>query len=160
MTGYFPGPLEPGETTLIACSPKWTPSLNELGLGDRLCLAANVSSEAPSDGAELTEGSVLKLCCDTHHAQRNIVLRPKTIITTVAGTGVQGFSGDGGPAIAGQVGSPFGIAVTADGGFLISDSSNDRVRKVSRDGTIVTVAGGGDESAVGDGIAATAAFIS
>ena len=42
-------------------------------------------------------------------------------IFTVAGTGVQGFSGDGGPATAAQLGAPFAVAATPDGGFLIAD---------------------------------------
>ena len=61
-------------------------------------------------------------------------------ITTVAGT-TAGLSGDGGPATAAQLSDPIGVAVTADGGFLIADTFNNRVRKVSAAGTITTVAG-------------------
>jgi hypothetical protein len=60
---------------------------------------------------------------------------PGGTITTVAGTGTNGFSGDGGPATAAQitVGFPAAIAMTAEGGFLIPDFSNHRVRFVDAD---------------------------
>jgi hypothetical protein len=65
---------------------------------------------------------------------------PAGTITTVAGT-TAGFSGDGGPATAAKLDTPVGVAVTADGGFLIADTGNERVRRVSPAGTIRTVAG-------------------
>ena len=80
-------------------------------------------------------------------------------ITTVAGTGVQGFSGDNGPATAAQLSIPFGVAPTADGGFLIVDVGNQRIRKVAADGTITTVAGNGTPGYSGDGGPATAASL-
>ncbi len=67
-------------------------------------------------------------------------------ITTVAGSGVLGFSGDGGPATAADMYGPSDIAVTQDGGFLIADEFNHRVRKVSAGGTISTVVGTGSDS--------------
>lgn len=63
------------------------------------------------------------------------------IITTVAGTGVWGFSGDGGPAIQAQIYEPDHIALSPDGGFYFSDSDNCRIRKVDPEGIISTVAG-------------------
>jgi len=63
-------------------------------------------------------------------------------ITTVAGGNGSGFAGDGGAASAARLAHPFTIAVVSDG-FLIADSSNNRIRKVSADGTISTVAGTG-----------------
>ena len=65
------------------------------------------------------------------------------IITTVAGTGVPGFSGDGGPATAAKLNSPIGLAVDAAGSLYIADGGNNRVRRVDADGVITTVAGGG-----------------
>jgi hypothetical protein len=79
---------------------------------------------------------------------------------TVAGTGTAGFSGDGGPATAAQLSQPTGVAATNDGGFLIADSGNNRVRRVAADGTITTVAGTGEAGLGGDGGAATAARLS
>ena len=84
-------------------------------------------------------------------------VRPDGTITTVAGTGVEGFSGDGGPATAAQLNRPIGVDPTADGGFLIADSFNNRVRRVAPDGTITTVAGTGVRGFSGDGGPATAA---
>jgi sugar lactone lactonase YvrE len=63
--------------------------------------------------------------------------------TTLAGTGVAGFSGDGGPASAAQLNGPSGVRVAPDGDIYIADTLNNRVRKVGADGTISTVAGGG-----------------
>jgi hypothetical protein len=60
-------------------------------------------------------------------------------VTVVAGTGVRGFSGDGGPATAARLNRPQGVAAAADGGFLIADGSN-RIRRVAADGTITTAA--------------------
>jgi sugar lactone lactonase YvrE len=64
------------------------------------------------------------------------------IVTTVAGSTL-GFSGDGGPAISAQLNSPRGVTPTADGGFLIADAGNSRIRKVDAAGTITTVGGSG-----------------
>jgi uncharacterized protein (TIGR03437 family) len=64
------------------------------------------------------------------------------VITTVAGTGTPGCSGDGGPATKAQLKSPSGVAVDVAGNLLIADTWNYRIRKVSPDGTITTVAGG------------------
>jgi hypothetical protein len=64
------------------------------------------------------------------------------VITRVAGTiGVAGSIGDGGPATDAQLDHPAGVAVTADGGFLITDSLNQVVRKVLAAGVITRVAG-------------------
>ena len=79
------------------------------------------------------------------------------IITRVAGTGTQGNSGDGGPALSAQLNNPLGVAVTADGGFLIVDLGNFAVRKVSAAGIITRVAGTGTWGSSGDGGPATSA---
>ena len=78
------------------------------------------------------------------------------IITTVAGTGKAGFSGDGGPATQAQLSCPEGLAFDPQGTLYISDSNNQRIREV-KDGIISTVAGNGTEGYSGDGGAATAA---
>jgi uncharacterized protein (TIGR03437 family) len=68
------------------------------------------------------------------------------IIETIAGDGHAGGAGDGGPALAAQLRQPYGLAVDGAGNVYIADLGNRRVRKVSPDGTIVTVAGGGDSA--------------
>jgi hypothetical protein len=64
-------------------------------------------------------------------------------ITTFAGTGQAGFSGDGGPATRAQLNNPMGVAVDVGGNVYIADRTNNRVRKVDPDGIITTVAGTG-----------------
>ena len=85
---------------------------------------------------------------------------PSGVISTVAGTGVSGFSGDGGPATLAKLGQPTGIAVDASGNLFIADRNNNRVRKVASNGVISTVAGTGGFSYAGDGGYATAAALS
>ena len=80
------------------------------------------------------------------------------VITTVAGTGAHGFSGDGNAATDAELSRPYGLAVDSDNNLYIADGRNNRIRKVDTSvtpWTISTVAGGG--SALGDGGAATAA---
>ena len=78
------------------------------------------------------------------------------IITTVAGTGVSGYSGDGGLATAAQLNTPWGVAVDSSGNLFISDSGNYRIRRVSS-GIITTIAGTGTQGSAGiPGVAASA----
>jgi sugar lactone lactonase YvrE len=75
----------------------------------------------------------------------HVVIRvaPDGTATTIAGTGAAGFSGDGGPASAAQLNGPSGVTLGPDGSLYITDSGNNRVRKVAPDGTISTIAGTG-----------------
>ena len=79
------------------------------------------------------------------------------IITTLAGTGVAGFSGDSGLATSAQLDGPSSVAVDPAGGVYIADSKNNRIRRVAPDGTISTVAGTGTAGYQGDGGPATSA---
>ena len=72
-------------------------------------------------------------------------------ITTFAGTGLAGYSGDNGPAGKAQLNNPYGITRGPDGALYICDMENHRIRKVSRDGNITTVAGTGKRGYSGDG---------
>src|SRR5436190_2236891 len=78
-------------------------------------------------------------------------------ITTVAGVGSAGFSGDNGPATAAKLNAPGAVAPLAGGGFLIADTANNRIRQVAFDGTITTVAGIGTVGSAGDNGPATSA---
>jgi sugar lactone lactonase YvrE len=81
-------------------------------------------------------------------------------ITTVAGIGTFGHSGDGGPAIAAELEAPTGLAMDASGNLYIADRFDNRIRKVSPGGTITTVAGRGDYNPpLGDGGQATSAAL-
>lgn len=84
---------------------------------------------------------------------------PDGIITTVAGTGTAGFSGDAGPATSAQLDKPWGVAVGPDGGLYIGDARNHRVRRVAPDGVITTVAGTGTPGFSGDAGPATSAQV-
>ena len=80
-------------------------------------------------------------------------------ITTVAGTGTRGFSGDGGSATSAGLNRPSGVAVDGAGNLYLADKNNHRIRKVDASGTITTVAGTGDEGFSGDGGPATSALL-
>jgi uncharacterized protein (TIGR03437 family) len=80
-------------------------------------------------------------------------------ISTVAGSGTPGFTGDGGPAANAQINGPFDVAVDTSGNLYIADTGNEVVRKVSPDGTMSTVAGTGTRGFVGDGGAARSAWL-
>jgi sugar lactone lactonase YvrE len=71
-------------------------------------------------------------------------------ITTVAGIGSRGFSGDGGPATVAHLNGPYGLAVDANNQVYVSDWDNQRIRRVGTDGTITTVAGTGAAGTTGD----------
>jgi len=73
------------------------------------------------------------------------------IITTIAGTGVAGYSGDGGPATAATLVSPYGLYWSSQGRLYIADYGNNVVRAISADGSIRTVAGSGLYGFSGDG---------
>ncbi|HVS07827.1 MAG TPA: LuxR C-terminal-related transcriptional regulator [Candidatus Dormibacteraeota bacterium] len=72
-------------------------------------------------------------------------------VTTVAGTGRAGWSGDGGQATSAELSAPEGLAVDQQGNLYIADAGNDRVRKVTPDGVITTIAGNGSTGSAGDG---------
>lgn len=84
-----------------------------------------------------------------HHRIRKI--SPDGIITTIAGTGARGFRGDNGPATEARLNDPRNIALDSAGNLYIADNGNHRVRRVSPDGVITTLAGNGDRGDDGDG---------
>ena len=79
------------------------------------------------------------------------------VISTYAGTGVPGLSGDRGPAAQAQIDLPGGLSLDGAGNLYFADRNNNRVRRISADGTINTVAGNGGRGSDGDGGLATAA---
>ncbi len=86
-------------------------------------------------------------------------LEPNGTLTNLAGTGIPGVTGDGGPATAAQIQQPFGLAVDDDGNVFFGEFNASVVRRIDAvDGTISTVAGTGTPGTAGaDGVAATAA---
>ena len=94
-----------------------------------------------------------------NHVVRRIDLSDGTI-STIAGTGRPDFSGDGGPATAATLNSPRGIVLNAFDNLFISDSANNRIRRVgARTGVITTIAGTGEQNFSGDGGPANAATL-
>lgn len=118
-------------------------------------LASYAGDNGPATKAGLNEP--WGLTCDANgnlfiadasdHRVRKVA--PDGTITTVAGTGAAGFSGDEGPATAAQINHPLGLAVDSAGNLFIVDSRNYRVRRVAADGTITTVFGGSEGGATG-----------
>ena len=91
---------------------------------------------------------LLTLCVNCLKAQ---------IISTIAGTGTAGYSGDGGAATAARLDDAYGVAVDYAGNVYIAENNNNRLRKVSITGIITTIAGTGSAGYSGDGGQATAA---
>jgi hypothetical protein len=142
-----PAYADPGDVSTLA-------GTGAAGMGGDGGAAGAAALNRPEDVAWLADGSVLVADTLNHRVRR---IWPSGIIATVAGTGVAGFSGDGGAATSARLNHPSDVEPTADGGFLIADRGNRRVRRVSAGGTIVTVAGTGLAGASGDGGPATAA---
>ena len=100
------------------------------------------------------DGSLYIADAGSHRIRR---VSPSGIITTVAGSGVRGFAGDGGPATQARLNLPTGIALAPDGTLYIAERDNHRIRRVSSDGIITTVAGAGALGLGSDGGPATQA---
>ncbi|NJL05674.1 MAG: hypothetical protein HC911_12380 [Chloroflexaceae bacterium] len=100
--------------------------------------------------AALTQASDGSIYIADRYNQRIRKIDPDGIITTVAGTGVAGFNGDGIPAVGAHLNSPQGLAVGFDGSLYIADTNNQRIRKIDPDGIISTVAGTGTAGFSGD----------
>ena len=82
---------------------------------------------------------------------------PSGTISTIAGTGIQGYSGDGGPALAAQFDGPRGLAGDGVGNLYVADDNNNRVRRIDPSGIMTTLAGTGTPAFSGDGGPARAA---
>ena len=89
--------------------------------------------------------------------QRIRKVTPAGVISTVAGNGTAGYSGDGGPATSAELENPISVAVDAGGNLYLSDNATNHVRKVTAAGVISTVAGNGTYGSSGDGGPATSA---
>jgi len=133
-------------------------------------VAGTGSSGSSGDGGQATAAKLSKpedvfiaangdiYIADTGNHKVRKVSAATGIITTVAGSGPSGSSGDGGPATSARLHSPAGIVVAANGDMYLSDTANDKIRKVTAaTGIITTFAGNGTAGYLGDGGAATAA---
>jgi len=95
-----------------------------------------------------SDGTLFIADTGNHRIRR---VTPDGIITTIAGTGESGFRGDGGPAVDAQLAAPAAIAIDQRGNLFVADFLNHRIRRVSRDGIITTIAGTGESDYNGDG---------
>lgn len=120
--------------------------------GQALAAALNQPTRVALDGL----GDLI-ITDRSNNCIRKLVLNTG-VISTIAGTGVAGFSGDGGPATAAQLNYPSQTILDANGNLYITDCQNQRVRKINANtGVITTIAGNGVIGYNGDGIAATTA---
>ena len=120
---------------------------------DGLCIHSKLDS--PSDLVADSDGNLY--FTDTNNNRiRKIDFKHGGIITTIAGTGGDGFRGDGGSAVLAELHRPLGIALDTKGNIYFTDSCNHRIRKIStEDSIITTIAGRGDSGFSSDGIYAT-----
>ncbi len=103
----------------------------------------------PTSAAVDAAGNVYLSDTSFNHRIRKIAT--DGTITTIAGTGTAGFSGDGGPAASAALKEPRGIALDKAGNLYIADAGNSRIRKITTDGKITTIAGTGKSGFSGDG---------
>jgi len=120
-------------------------------------LATETRLYNPYDVAVDAAGNIYIADCSNYRVRK---VDTDGIITTVAGTGTSGYSGDGGPATAAKLGGPYSVALDVEGNLYIGDSGNRRIRKVDTNGIITTVAGNGITGYGGDGGPATEAYLS
>jgi sugar lactone lactonase YvrE len=132
--------------------------------------AVSARLNTPTGVAEDLAGT-LYVSDSASNTVRKIVM-PTTIhqdiITTIAGTGKSGFSGDGGQATSSRLSQPSGVAVDSHGNVFIADTGNNRIRRINTSGIISTFAGNGDcrkgtanrkHDSLGDGGPATSASL-
>jgi trimeric autotransporter adhesin len=127
------------------------------GNGQRIISNAGIGDGGPATSASFFTplgvavdgtGNVWITDFNNHRIRR---VSPDGIINSVAGNGVQGFAGDGGPAINARLSGPTGIKIDATGNAFFAEFSGSRVRKVSSTGVITTIAGNGLIDYAGDG---------
>ena len=105
-------------------------------------VATRASISRPLALAIGNDGALFIADTGNHRIRR---VNPNGVISTVAGNGTRGFSGDDGPAVEASLNNPSGIAIAPDGRIVISDSGNRRIRVVETSGVITTIAGTGLE---------------
>lgn len=120
--------------------------------------AATAASIDSPTGIAATSSTLF--LADTHNHRIRTVNLPTGIITTLAGKGGLGFSGDNAPASTATLALPHGLTVDASGNLYLSDTANNRIRRIDAStGAISTIAGSGAQSFSGDGGPAIAAAL-
>ena len=118
--------------------------------------AAAVSAEIDTPMGLAVGASGQIFIADSHNNRIRAIAADDSI-STFAGTGVQGYAGDGGAATAAELSLPRGLIVTSSGAVIFADSNNQRIRMVSAGGPITTLVGTGVQGAVSDGTLAMTA---
>jgi uncharacterized protein (TIGR03437 family) len=156
-------PLIPAVCILLAASPARAQTIITTLAGDGAVSFSGDGGAAGSAALNLPWGVVMGPTGVIYIADmENFRVRRVTtggIISTIAGTGVSGYSGDGGPATAAMFSDVTGLAMDAIGNLYVADKSNRRIRKVTATGIVSTVAGTGVQGFSGDGGAATLATL-
>ena len=145
-----------GNLSLLAgCNP------NDLGG----CISVGIGDGGPATAAfigifivGLDNAGNIYLSDAAHNTVRKVT--PAGILSTVAGNGMAGYSGDGGLATSAELNEPWGLSVDASGNLYIVDKENNRVRMVNTAGIITTVVGNGTFGYAGDGGVGTNAELS
>jgi Secretion system C-terminal sorting domain/NHL repeat len=138
--------------------------------GSIITIAGNGMAGYSGDGGPATAAELYSPAGITFDKRQNIYIAdrgnyrirkvdPSGIITTIAGDGTSGYSGDGGPATNAKLNFPNMMATDAAGNLYFTDPGNYRVRKVDTSGIITTIAGIGVAGYSGDGLAASTALI-
>ena len=127
------------------------------GVGEGLGGAGYVGDGGPAEKAKLFSAADVKLdnagnLYISDSGNNRIRVIRSGVITTLAGSGRQGFNGDSGKALAAELNTPQKIAVAKDGSVFIADRANHRVRKVDMRGNIITIAGTGKKTDQGAGM--------
>lgn len=144
--------VSPGGTITTICGTG-TAGFSGDGGAASLALLGNIHGVATD-----ASGNIY-ISVDGFYGERIRRINPAGIITTIAGTGTSGFSGDGGPATDAQLFTPGGMAADAAGNLYFADIHNFRIRRISSTGTITTIAGNGAPGYSGDGGPATDASL-
>lgn len=126
------------------------------GYNGDLILAVTAELNFPY-GMAVSRAGIIVIADMNNHRIRSIKSESGGLITTIAGTGVAGFSGDSGLAVNAKINTPQGIFWDAANNVYFGDHNNHRIRKISASGIITTIAGNGTAGFGGDGGLATAA---
>lgn len=150
-TGHFVGRIGANGVVTIVAGAR-----NAAGSGGDGGPATAARLNAPTAIAVAADGAIL--IADTGNSRIRRI-GTNGVISTIAGDGTPGFSGDGGQAHSAGLNGPQGVSVAVDGSVLIADTGNNRVRRIDASGVITTVAGTAGAGFSGDGEAATAASL-
>ncbi len=159
LANFFSGPSAFAQAPVISLSPGGTihtvAGTGQAAFSGDNAAATSATLALPFGMTADGSGNIFIADTNNHRVRR---IDTSGNITTVAGNGQQGFTGDGGPATSAALNQPSAVALDAADNLYIADSSNHRIRKVSN-GTITTLAGNGTAGFSGDSGAATSAAL-